>query len=341
MINISNAIVNGLVIHRCHKNGSEVEWEYSSQTSDLPEEQAANDLLDHLTSMYREPLFFQLGTLGPLFAASGKIFENPSHLFEESVHLARKLGHTLPQDIAGESVFLMAHLSDVLIEDELLDVLAVIVMQTAPKFYKLHKQDACFVLHTDKGYIIGKPEKACLILPGSDEQGGRVLCHEAGGLKAEGYWYKDFLQLSPLGNEYSYTTDYIKLTSQFLKQRKPLDQVLDKKQGAEMLGRSLDYFTQNEKFEEKTYKEEVFQDAAVIEAFDDYKQRWAEKNQRPLADAFEPSSEALNKQSKVFRSVIKLDRNFHIYVHGDSSKIMKGEDDDGRKYYILYYNEES
>ena len=66
-----------------------------------------------------------------------------------------------------------------------------------------------------------------------------------------------------------------------------------------------------------------------------------QKKPETLADAFEPSSEALNKQSKVFRSVIKLDRNFHIYVHGDSSKIMKGEDNVGRKYYILYYNEES
>ena len=66
MINISNAIVNGLIIHRGHKNGTEVEWDYSTQTSELPEEQAATDLLDHLTSMYKEPLFFQLGTLGPL-----------------------------------------------------------------------------------------------------------------------------------------------------------------------------------------------------------------------------------------------------------------------------------
>lgn len=341
MINTSNAVISGLVIHRCIKNGSNIEWDYSHESAQLPDEAGAADLLEHLCNMYKEPIYFQLGSLGPVFQASAKIFESRDLLFEESIHLARKLGHTLPEDVSGEIIFLLAHISDVLIEDELLDVMAMVVMQTAPKFYKIEKNESCFVLHTDKGYIIGKPDKACLILPGSEEMGGKVLCHEGGGIKTEAYWYKDYLQLSPLGNEYSYTTDYIKLTSQFLKQRKPLDQVLDKKQGAEILERSLDYFTQNDRFEEGRYKEEVFKEPAVIEAFDEYKQRWAEKNQRPLADAFEPSADALNKQSKVFRSVIKLDRNFHIYVHGDTSKIMKGEDEHGKKYYILYYNEES
>ena len=41
--------------------------------------------------------------------------------------------------------------------------------------------------------------------PYMSREGGAAI--EAGGLKAEGYWYKDFLQLSPLTvNEYSYTT---------------------------------------------------------------------------------------------------------------------------------------
>ncbi|MBK8112057.1 MAG: nucleoid-associated protein [Saprospiraceae bacterium] len=341
MINTSNAIINGVVIHRCTKEENNIVWDYSSQAIVLEEGEESETLLEHITAMYREPLFHQLGTLGPVFTASQKVFESPDLLFEESIQLSRKVGHNLTEDINGEAYFLQVHISDILVDDELLDAMALIVMYTAPRFYKIQKKDSCFTIPTDKGYIIAKPDKACLILPGDESNGGRVLVYESGGVKEEGFWYKDYLQLSPLGNEYSYTTDYIKMTSQFLKQRKPLEQVLDKKAGAEILERSLDYFTQNDKFEEREYKQEVFRDNTVIEAFDEYKQKWAEKNQRPLADSFEPSSEALNKQSKVFRSVIKLDKNFHIYVHGDSSKIMKGEDELGKKYYILYYNEES
>lgn len=340
MINVSNAIIKNVVIHKAMKSESIAEWEFSAQPVIWEEGVPTTYLLQHLTNMYKEPLYHQMAGMGPVALATSKIFSSPEALYEESIHLARKLGNLLSEESYGESYFLMAYISDVLIEDELLDIVAIVFMHAASDFYKPVKKSNLISLLTDKGYIIGKPDKACLILPAGEEGSARVLCHEMSGVKDDSFWYKDYLQLIPMGNDYSYTADYIKLTSQFLKQRKPLEQVLDKKQGAEILERSLDYFTQNDRFEENSYKQEVFQDYAVIQAFDDYKQKWAEKNHRPLADAFEPSAEALNKNSRVFRSVIKLDRNFHIYVHGDTSKIMKGEDENG-KYYIIYYKEES
>ena len=41
------------------------------------------------------------------------------------------------------------------------------------------------------------------------------------------------------------------------------------------------------------------------------------------------------------RSVIKLDKNFHIYVHGGEQLIEQEYDEErGMKYYKLYYREE-
>ena len=40
------------------------------------------------------------------------------------------------------------------------------------------------------------------------------------------------------------------------------------------------------------------------------------------------------------KRVIKLDKNFDIYIHGNSELIEQGEDNKG-KYYKVYYNEES
>lgn len=154
------------------------------------------------------------------------------------------------------------------------------------------------------------------------------------------YWKEDFLNISLSGNDYTYTSDYIKLTGNFLKTRKPLDEILEKNTEVEALSRSLYYFKNNDKFEEHAYKKEVFQNDQLINAFDNYKDAWQEKTNRPLAQAFDLDDLAINKQSKVFKSVIKLDRNFHIYVHGDTKKIAKGIDEEGGNYYILYYNEE-
>lgn len=44
----------------------------------------------------------------------------------------------------------------------------------------------------------------------------------------------------------------------------------------------------------------------------------------------------------MLKSVIKLDKNFHIYVHGDQHKIVKGMDPKtGLNYYQLFFRDES
>jgi len=39
--------------------------------------------------------------------------------------------------------------------------------------------------------------------------------------------------------------------------------------------------------------------------------------------------------------VLKLDKNFHIYIHGNKELIERGTDPDGRKYYKIYFEQES
>ena len=58
-------------------------------------------------------------------------------------------------------------------------------------------------------------------------------------------------------------------------------------------------------------------------------------------DHFEISKNAVKKQARFFKSIIKLDKNFHIYVHGNRKMIEQGVDDEGKKYYKLYYDAEN
>ena len=114
-----------------------------------------------------------------------------------------------------------------------------------------------------------------------------------------------------------------------------------KAEEASVMRRSQDYFKHNEKFDIVEYEERVFKDGKVIEAFQDYKSEYESTKATSLDDRFDISDYAVKKHARVFKSIIKLDKNFHIYVHGDKNKILKGTDDDGKKYYILYYEEES
>ena len=58
-----------------------------------------------------------------------------------------------------------------------------------------------------------------------------------------------------------------------------------------------------------------------------------------IEDEFAISDSAVRKQARAYKSVIKLDRNFHIYVHGNRNLLEQGEDEKG-KFYKVYYEEE-
>jgi hypothetical protein len=60
----------------------------------------------------------------------------------------------------------------------------------------------------------------------------------------------------------------------------------------------------------------------------------------PIGDSFSISTAAVKKQARVFKSVLKLDKNFHIYIHGNRDLIEQGMEPDGRKFYKIYFREE-
>ena len=85
---------------------------------------------------------------------------------------------------------------------------------------------------------------------------------------------------------------------------------------------------------------QLFEEFYLIESFQKFNQTYRQENEVELADNFKISSQAVKKQSRIFKSVLKLDRNFDIYIHGDKNLIEKGTEKDGRKYYKIYYQEE-
>jgi hypothetical protein len=107
------------------------------------------------------------------------------------------------------------------------------------------------------------------------------------------------------------------------------------------LNRSIGYFKSNEQFNEEEFKKDVFNSPEVIRSFEGYKKTYEDASDFNLSSEFEISSPAVKKQSRVFKSVLKLDRNFHIYVHGNRELIEKGVEEDGRKFYKIYYTEEN
>src|SRR5690606_25578388 len=119
------------------------------------------------------------------------------------------------------------------------------------------------------------------------------------------------------------------------------DYSLSRSDQINLLNRSKEFFTSQDKFDEVDYAKQVFQDEDVVEKFEKYIKNVADKEGFSFQEDFPINEHAVKKSSGIFKSILKLDKNFHVYIHGNKDRIQRGVEDDGRKYYKLYYDAEN
>jgi hypothetical protein len=113
-------------------------------------------------------------------------------------------------------------------------------------------------------------------------------------------------------------------------------------QKIDMLNRSMNYFKEKDAFDIDEFSSEVIGDAKGIDSFKEYKKNYEQEYETEIADTFPISSQAVKKQARNYKSVLKLDKNFHIYIHGNNELIEKGFDEKRNlNYYKVYFREEN
>jgi hypothetical protein len=198
-----------------------------------------------------------------------------------------------------------------------------------------------FKVNHDEGINTKKLDKGCLIFNVDPEEGYRVCIVDTqnSGNEAQ-YWKDEFLKLKSVSDNYYQTKNYLDLAKNYVTHRLDEDFEVSKADQIDYLNRSIEYFKKNEQFNEQDFAAAVFEHKEVITSFKKFKKDYQHEHDMNLVPEFDISLHAVKKQSKIFKSVLKLDRNFHIYIHGDKELIEKGVDEDGRKYYKLYYQQE-
>lgn len=192
-------------------------------------------------------------------------------------------------------------------------------------------------LQVKQGFTGKKPEKACLIIRNSDDF--TILVIDA---KTEtNYWQNDFIQAKPKQDFVNQTHRVLQLTKNYIVKQIEEDFEVSKADKIDLLNKSVQYFKNHEQFEQEDFEKEVFDDESVIESFRNYNQLNTSEADIQITDSFQISQQAVKKQTRNFKSVLKLDKNFHIYIHGDRKLIENGVDANGRKFYKIYYTEEN
>ncbi|MDD4968550.1 MAG: nucleoid-associated protein [Paludibacter sp.] len=281
-------------------------------------------------------------SMNEVYMCVGNIFQNPDSFLLESQNLTKHLYEqsTHPKIKGGE--FYIVYFKDSIIDGDTVDAVGLFKSENKDTFLKVYPKGEGFEIESEKGININKLDKGCLIF-NKDKENGYVVAvvdNTNKGTEAK-YWTEDFLHVKPRNDAYTNTKDVLSMAKKFILQELPQQIEVSKADQIELLNKSVEYFKKNESFKMETFALEVMGQKEVIESFNNYKSDYEFARELALIDKFDISESAVKKQARSIKSVIKLDKNFHIYVHGDSKHLEQGVEEDGRKYYKIYYSEES
>ena len=278
-----------------------------------------------------------------IYKAATAIFDDPDSLLEQSLYMAQHLYNQCNHPKIKDGEFYVVYFKDCVLDDEQVDAVGLFKAETKDSFLKIHQEDDKFVVESDFGFGLNKLDKGCLILNTEKERGYvlSVVDNTNRGGEAQ-YWMDDFLHCRQRKDEYYNTQSMLTLCKEFVTDYMPEQfEEVSKADQAEILNRSVNFFKENKTFEMEDFKQEVIGNEELIESFDTYKEEFQQANDMVVPDSFGISDSAIKKQSRNFKSVIKLDKNFHVYVHGDTKRIKKGVDPEtGLNYYQLFFEEE-
>lgn len=344
MLQTEQSSLSRLVIHWVGNKAKEEDLRLSQRESGL-DATTLKIVWEYLRSAFKQPDFYRFShptdlALNNVYATAQQVFAQPDNLLEYSGALAKLLYAVSdhPQVKSGE---LMVIYFDKLCFGALsCPALALFKSEHKQPFLFTEEDGDSLELYSYSGITPGRVDKAALIFDSADEEGYQVLCVDNVNRGEETkFWFEQFLQIKLRSTEYARTEKLISATKSFIEQDLGGEEALDRREALELIGRSKDFFSESESYRPAEYSEQVFGDPVIADRFQTYvKER--DLQELGLDQEFEISAEAVKKQQKVFKSILKLDKNFHVYIHGDRSKIEKGSEADGRKFYKIYYEEE-
>lgn len=269
------------------------------------------------------------------------IFADKERFHAESENIARHLfeSSTHPKIKPGE--LYVCHFQNAEIDDRQVEAVGIFKTEVKSGYFDVRREKRNYLLTYEEGIDSQKFDKGCLIFNLSPEDGYVVtlLDNQNRGEEAQ-YWRNTFLGLTQISNEFHQTNHFLNLTKEFISDRMAEEFEVEKTDQIVLLNRSVEYFTKHETFDKTEFETEVFVQPELIESFRNFDGEYRQNNDVELGDSFGISVQAVKKQSKIFKSVLKLDKNFHVYIHGNKEMIEKGVDPDGRKFYKLYFEDE-
>jgi hypothetical protein len=272
-----------------------------------------------------------------------EIFSDPDRLFIQSVNIAKHLyEHSTHPKVKGGELYI-AYFSGCIVESEVVDAIGIFKSESKETYLKVYPSGDGFEVSADEGININKLDKGCLIF-NSDKENGYKVCIADNINKSEEarYWRDDFLGLKVRDDSYHKTQNYLQMCKSFITEKVPEDFEVSKADEIDLMNKSVKYFKEKEVFDLEEFTTDIIRQPALIDSFRSFKDEFQKGSDMRIHDEFSISASAVKSSSRIFKSVIKLDKSFHIYVHGNRNNIIKGYDEDRQmNYYQIFFKEEN
>lgn len=348
MTGIDSVELQQVIVHQVGNPSRGEELKLSANPLTLNDEIVRKMLTRYFLGSFNENEHFRFThisdiKLNEVYHYVAEIFENTQSFTAQSALLAQFLYSKSTHVKVKEGELYVALFNQVPLGSEYVQAVGIFKSETKETFLKVFPHGKSWEVIQEEGININKLDKGCLVFRKNTQDGFIACIVDATNKQQDAqYWVNDFLQVTPYTDSYHNTDKYLSFCKQFITNEYPEKFETTKTDQADLLNRSMDYFKTNEQFSLQHFAEEVIHHPEVVNSFMDYKKNFETARNFTIEDEFDIHLAAVKKQQKVFKTVLKLDKNFHVYIHGRRDLIEKGYDEiSGKNYYKLYYEEES
>lgn len=335
-----------LITHHVGNKLRDEKYSLSKETSVIDDETVKFLLKYFLLSLKLEEFYCFTHSVdlerNDIYSTVVNLFLNTDNFIETSQNIAKLLYEysNHPKIKGGE--LNIALFSNIILNDDIIQGIGIFKSETNIPFIQMKQQKNKFSINHDYGFEIKGVDKGCMIFNTAKNDGYRILIIDNVNKSIEAqYWKDEFLEIKPIANEFHQTNQFLGIAKQFVTKHLPKTLEVTKTDQIDLLNRSVDYFKSHNQFDKQEFENEVFANNNIIDSFKKFDRAFKQENELELSDTFEISPQAVKKQARVFKSVLKLDKNFEIYIHGNRELIEQGVDDNGRKFYKIYYENEN
>jgi hypothetical protein len=339
MISYSQTTISQLSAHIVGNGANGEELKLSDAPLEIPDERVHSLLLTYFLSNFSFPEYYRFASKNPVSRAVESIFKDPESLHEHSVTIAEHLSEITQHPNIKSGELYISYFDTILVDDVDVPAIGLFKSENKESFLKLTRN---FKLHAEEGINIKKLDKGCLILKPNSKEDFKILIVDNTNKGDTNFWRDSFLHLKPVSDAFHQTQNFMTLTHSFVEDQLGEEFSVSKADKIDLLNRSVEFFQSRDQFNKAEFENSVLADADVIESFRNYGKNFMTSQPLDATDQFEISAHAVKQQARVFKSVLKLDKNFHIYIHGNREWIEKGFDETtGKHYYKLYFNQET